>query len=98
MFVLSNGDVMTGCYSLKPIGNILQDTLANVLASKAYARQCEAMVRRECPGCTCGIESSLAMKHAGASALFELKRMWQGPASQVPVSALTAHAETVSSS
>jgi hypothetical protein len=26
--------------------------------------QAVAMVRRECPGCTCGIESSLAVKHA----------------------------------
>jgi len=34
-----------------------------------------AMIRRECPGCTCGIESSLAMKHAASSALFEIKRL-----------------------
>lgn len=76
LFVLSNGDVMTGCYSLKPVGNILREPLASILASEAYARQSEAMVRRECPGCTCGIESSLAVKHAGSSAVFELKRLW----------------------
>lgn len=75
LFVLSNGDVMTGCYSLKPVGNILLDTLANVLASEAYARQCVSMIRRECPGCTCGVESSLAMKYAGSSAFFHLKRL-----------------------
>lgn len=86
MFVLSNGDVMTGCYSLKPVGNILRDSVEAVLASEAYARQCEAMVRRECPGCTCGIESSLAMKHAGSSALFELKRLWQGAGNNVGIS------------
>jgi len=79
LFVLSNGDVMTGCYSLKAVGNILREPLAAILASEAYVRQCEAMVRRECPGCTCGIESSLAMKHAGSSALFELKRLWHTP-------------------
>jgi MoaA/NifB/PqqE/SkfB family radical SAM enzyme len=75
MFVLSNGDVLTGCYPLKPVGNILRDTLATILASEAYSRQCVAMIRRECPGCTCGIESSLAMKHAASSAFFELKRL-----------------------
>jgi MoaA/NifB/PqqE/SkfB family radical SAM enzyme len=75
MFVLSNGDVMTGCYPLKPVGNILRDNLETILASKEYARQCEAMVRRECPGCTCGVESSLAMKHAASSAFFELSRL-----------------------
>ncbi len=75
VFVLSNGDMLTGCYPLNPVGNILRDSLANILASEAYSRQCEAMIRRECPGCTCGIESSLAMKHAASSALFELKRL-----------------------
>jgi MoaA/NifB/PqqE/SkfB family radical SAM enzyme len=75
MFVLSNGDVLTGCYPLKPVGNILRDSLDDILASEAYARQCAAMVRRECPGCTCGVESSLAMKHAASSALFEVGRL-----------------------
>ncbi len=75
VFVLSNGDVLTGCYPLKPVGNILRDSLANILASEAYSSQCVAMIRRECPGCTCGIESSLAMKHAASSAFFELKRL-----------------------
>jgi MoaA/NifB/PqqE/SkfB family radical SAM enzyme len=75
IFVLSNGDILTGCYPLNPVGNILRDSLASVLASEAYSRQCAAMIRRECPGCTCGIESSLAMKHAASSAFFELKRL-----------------------
>jgi MoaA/NifB/PqqE/SkfB family radical SAM enzyme len=75
VFVLSNGDVLTGCYPLKPVGNILRDSLANILASEAYAQQSMAMIRRECPGCTCGIESSLAMKHAASSAFYELSRL-----------------------
>lgn len=75
VFVLSNGDVLTGCYPLNPVGNILRESLASILASDAYSRQCLAMIRRECPGCTCGIESSLAMKHAASSAFFELKRL-----------------------
>src|SRR5882724_2609500 len=75
VFVLSNGDVLTGCYPLKPVGNILRDSLETILASEAYSRQCVAMIRRECPGCTCGVESSLAMKHAASSAFFELKRL-----------------------
>ncbi len=77
VFVLANGDVLTGCYPLKPVGNVLQDTLETILASEAYHSQAVAMVRRECPGCTCGIESSLAVKHAASSALFELKQLTQ---------------------
>ncbi|HUA01610.1 MAG TPA: radical SAM protein [Candidatus Aquilonibacter sp.] len=75
VFVLSNGDVLTGCYPLKPVGNILQDSLKNILASEAYLRQSQAMIRRECPGCTCGVETSLAMQHAGSSAFFELGKL-----------------------
>ncbi len=75
VFVMSNGDVLTGCYPLPPVGNILRDSLATILASEAYSRQRVSMIRRECPGCTCGIESSLAMKHAASSAFFELKRL-----------------------
>jgi len=96
LFVLSNGDVMTGCYSLKAVGNILREPLKTILASEAYARQCEAMVRRECPGCTCGIESSLAMKHAGSSALFELKRLWRTPRGNGAVAAAPAAAQSAS--
>jgi len=73
VFVLSNGDVLTGCYPLKPVGNILRDSLETILASEAYLRQSAAMIRRECPGCTCGVETSLAMKHGVASALFQLR-------------------------
>jgi MoaA/NifB/PqqE/SkfB family radical SAM enzyme len=75
IFVLSNGDVMTGCYPLKPVGNILRDKLETIMASEQYVLQCEAMVRRECPGCTCGVESSLAMQNAVSSAFFELGRL-----------------------
>ena len=75
VFVISNGDVLTGCYPLSPVGNILRDRLETILASEAYLRQGGAMIRRECPGCTCGIESSLAMQHAGSSGFFELSRL-----------------------
>jgi MoaA/NifB/PqqE/SkfB family radical SAM enzyme len=75
VFVLSNGDVLTGCYPLKPVGNILRDSLEAILDSEAYRRQCEAMVRRECPGCTCGVETSLAVQNAVSSAFFELSRL-----------------------
>ena len=61
--------------TLPPVGNILRQSLAEVLASEAYRQQAEAMVRRECPGCTCGVESSLAMKHGIAGGLFQLSQL-----------------------
>ena len=75
VFVMSNGDVLTGCYPLPAVGNVLREKLATILQSEAYRRQAEAMMRRECPGCTCGVESSLAMKHGIASGFFELSRL-----------------------
>jgi len=84
VFVLSNGDVMTGCYPLQPVGNILSDKLATILTSEAYVHQAQAMIRRECPGCTCGVESSLAMEHGVASAFFELSRLQRTAASKRP--------------
>ena len=77
VFVVSNGDVLTGCYPLSPVGNILRDKLDTILASEAYLQQSVAMLRRECPGCTCGIESSLAMQHAVSSGFFEISRLKQ---------------------
>lgn len=79
VFVLSNGDVLTGCYPLPAVGNVLETSLRGILESEAYRQQAEAMIRRDCPGCTCGIESSLAMKNAISSAFFELKRLLPPP-------------------
>ena len=79
VFVLSNGDVLTGCYPLKPVGNILKSSLETILASEEYYQQSLAMIRRECPGCTCGVESSLAMKHSLSSAFFELSCLLSNP-------------------
>jgi len=70
LLVMSNGDVLTGCYSLPPVGNILKQRLESILASHAYFQQSLRMVRRQCPGCVCGVEASLAMKHAPASAIY----------------------------
>ena len=75
IFIISNGDVLTGCYPLPAVGNILETSLRQVLESEAYSRQANAMVRRECPGCTCGIESSLAMKNPFRSALIEIRQL-----------------------
>jgi len=78
LFVMSNGDVLTGCHSLPPVGNVLREPLEAILASEAYRKQSVAMVRRECPSCVCGVESSLAMRHAGSSAVYEVRRLIAG--------------------
>jgi iron-sulfur cluster protein len=91
VFVLSNGDVLTGCYPLKPFGNVPKDSLVNILASEAHAEQSKARIRRKCPGCTCGIESFLAMKHSTSSAFYELCSLMnheKNSGSKVPIGAM----------
>jgi MoaA/NifB/PqqE/SkfB family radical SAM enzyme len=66
LFVVSNGDVLAGCYVLKPVGNVLREDLEELVGSERYRQACVAMVRRECPGCTCGINVSLAFKNAAS--------------------------------
>lgn len=66
LFVVSNGDVLAGCYVLKPLGNVLRDSLEELVGSKRYREACLGMIRRECPGCTCGIHLSLAFKNAAS--------------------------------
>jgi len=66
VFVISNGDVLAGCYVLKPIGNVLREDLEQLVSSERYRAACLGMVRRECPGCTCGIHVSLAFKNAAS--------------------------------
>ena len=66
VFVVSNGDVLAGCYVLKPVGNVLREDFKELIGSERYREACVGMVRRECPGCTCGINTSLAFKNAAS--------------------------------
>jgi len=66
IFVISSGDVLAGCYVLKPLGNVLRDDLETLVSSDRYRDACLGMIRRECPGCTCGIQMSLAFRNAAS--------------------------------
>ena len=59
IYITSNGDIFSGCYSLPRVGNILRDDIRDVVRSKAYQERCRSMLRRECDGCTCNIFMSL---------------------------------------
>jgi MoaA/NifB/PqqE/SkfB family radical SAM enzyme len=63
IYITSNGDVWTGCYSLPPLGNLLKDDVKDIVESQRYRKRCLSMLRRECPGCTCNIFISLHAKN-----------------------------------
>ena len=79
LFVVSNGDVLTGCYVLKPVGNVLREDLGELVHSARYRDACLAMVRRECPGCTCGIHLSLAFRNAASPFVTIRKKLTSEP-------------------
>lgn len=70
LFVVSNGDVLAGCYVLEPLGNVLRQDIQELVSSDRYRDACLGMVRRECPGCTCGITVSLAFKNAASPSAY----------------------------
>jgi MoaA/NifB/PqqE/SkfB family radical SAM enzyme len=83
IFVVSNGDVLTGCYVLKPVGNMLRENLEELIGSARYREACVGMVRRECPGCTCGINRSLAFQHAASPLAYFRRPAAPGPLIQL---------------
>ena len=63
VIIASNGDVLTGCAVLAPVGNILKEPLRDIFGSIAYKARCLAMVHRECPGCMRGYGTNLRFQH-----------------------------------
>jgi len=93
MFVVSNGDVLAGCYVLKPLGNVLRDNLEELVTSEPYRKACVGMVRRECPGCTCGIHLSLAFQNAASPFAYVPRPLPVDSAEQPPSTESTAGAD-----
>lgn len=54
VYMDSKGDVYSGCWVLKPLGNLKKYSLTDILISPEYKRRSKNMFLRKCPGCTCG--------------------------------------------
>jgi MoaA/NifB/PqqE/SkfB family radical SAM enzyme len=63
----ANGDVFSNCWGLPAVGNIRLMPLDEILKGPAYVKRCQAMYRKECPGCSCGYILNLAY-HPGSAA------------------------------
>lgn len=55
----SNGDVRPGCNVFKPVGNILNEPLTDIIKSNHYVNMALKMYNLSCPTCTCGYSISL---------------------------------------
>ncbi len=67
LYIVSNGDVLSGCYGLPPVGNILDKDLEEILGSENYQQRNQAMLRRECKGCVCNVNLNLKAQHPFAT-------------------------------
>lgn len=56
----ANGDVYSNCWGLPPVGNLRKAPLAEILGTETYRKRCQAMFRKDCPGCSCGYILNLA--------------------------------------
>lgn len=66
MQVRANGDLLSGCYELDPIGNVLDTSVQGILESPAYRERLKQMFEMECPACVCGWQVSyMAQKPLG---------------------------------
>lgn len=54
VYIGSNGEIYSGCWALKPIGNLRKKRLIDILNSTEYKKRAIDMFLRRCPGCTCG--------------------------------------------
>ncbi len=54
LYVSSSGDLRSGCLVFQPVGNVLQQSLAEILHSAAYRQSLKDMFDLKCSLCTCG--------------------------------------------
>jgi MoaA/NifB/PqqE/SkfB family radical SAM enzyme len=48
-----HGEVFPGCWSLPPVGNLMEASLKQIIGSKAYRERVRDMFLKRCPGCAC---------------------------------------------
>jgi len=71
----SNGNVRSGCYVFKPIGNIINSSLKEIINSKPYIESVFKMYKLECPGCACGYAISCIYENPLANLRYIVKRL-----------------------
>ncbi len=59
IYINSDMAVFSGCNALPSVGNCREMSLSKIVASDVYAKRVNQMYQRNCPGCTCGIWSSI---------------------------------------
>ena len=59
IYIGARGEVYSGCWALKAIGNLRGKKLEEIINSKEYKKRLYNMFMKKCPGCTCGYSTNL---------------------------------------
>lgn len=59
IYIGAHGEVYSGCWVLKPIGNLRDNKLDEILCSRRYVHRLHDMFIKKCPGCSCGYSKNL---------------------------------------
>jgi len=55
----AHGEVYSGCFVLKPVGNIREQPLEEIVYSEVYQKRLRDMFYKRCPGCACAFQANL---------------------------------------
>lgn len=50
----SNGDFYTNCWAMKPVGNVKNNSINEIVVSQIFLKQVDDMFNKKCNGCSCG--------------------------------------------
>jgi MoaA/NifB/PqqE/SkfB family radical SAM enzyme len=50
----SNGDFYTNCWAMKPVGNVKDNKIEDIVSSEKFLKQVDNMYNKKCNGCSCG--------------------------------------------
>lgn len=59
IYIGAHGEVYSGCWALKSLGNLRDKNLKEIVTSKEYKKRLRAMLLKKCPGCSCGHQKNL---------------------------------------
>jgi len=68
VYIDSHANVYSGCWVLRPLGNLKEDKLTHILHSKKYKQRLLKMFNLECTGCSCGYDLNCKINNLPLSA------------------------------
>lgn len=75
LLIRANGDLTLGCYEKEPVGNVIQESIPEILGSAFAHAEAKSMFRLECNRCICGWQVSHVLAHPGSNVRYVRSRL-----------------------